>query len=222
RSSDLGSTEPITSVKEAEALAKKLGYPVLLKAAKGGGGRGMRVVNKPEELANSVEQAQRESLSAFGSTDVFLEKFIQRPRHIEVQLMGDKHGRLVHLFERDCSLQRRHQKVVEIAPAYNLDQQLRNEICAAALTIGHAVNYQSAGTVEFLVDTETNKFYFIEVNPRIQVEHTCTEEVTGVDLIRSQILVAQGRTLADPLIGLASQEAIQTHGYAIQCRITTE
>ncbi|MBL9084423.1 MAG: pyruvate carboxylase, partial [Planctomycetales bacterium] len=217
-----GSNEPLKNADEALKLAEGLGYPVLLKAAKGGGGRGMRVVPKPEDLANALEQAQRESLNAFGSTDVFLEKFIQRPRHIEVQLMGDKHGRLVHLFERDCSLQRRHQKVVEIAPSPNLDERLRDEICQAALAVGHSVNYQSAGTVEFLVDSDTDKFYFIEVNPRIQVEHTCTEQVTGVDLIRSQILVAQGRTLADPLIGLPSQEKIRTNGYAIQCRVTTE
>ena len=217
-----GSNEPLKNAEEAKKLAEKLGYPVLLKAAKGGGGRGMRVVPKPEDLANSLEQAQRESLNAFGSTDVFLEKFIQRPRHIEVQLMGDKHGRLVHLFERDCSLQRRHQKVVEIAPSINLDERLRDEICQAALAVGHSVNYQSAGTVEFLVDSDTDKFYFIEVNPRIQVEHTCTEEVTGVDLIRTQVLVAQGRTLADPLINLPSQEKIRTNGYAIQCRVTTE
>jgi D-alanine-D-alanine ligase-like ATP-grasp enzyme len=180
-----GSNEPLKNADEARALAETLGYPVLLKAAKGGGGRGMRVVPKPEDLANALEQAQRESLNAFGSTDVFLEKFIQRPRHIEVQLMGDKHGRLVHLFERDCSLQRRHQKVVEIAPSPNLDERLRDDICQAALAVGHSVNYQSAGTVEFLVDSDTDKFYFIEVNPRIQVEHTCTEQVTGVDLIRS-------------------------------------
>ena len=217
-----GSSTPLQNADEARALAEKLGYPVLLKAAKGGGGRGMRVVPAPEQLADSLQSAQRESMNAFGSTDVFLEKFIQRPRHIEVQLMGDKHGRLVHLFERDCSLQRRHQKVVEIAPAHNLDAKLRDDICDAALAVGHAVNYQSAGTVEFLVDTDTNKFYFIEVNPRIQVEHTCTEQVTGVDLIRTQILVAQGRTLADPQIDLPSQENIRTHGFAIQCRVTTE
>jgi pyruvate carboxylase len=217
-----GSTEPLTSAKGASQLAEKLGYPVLLKAAKGGGGRGMRVVNKPEELASSLEQAQRESLAAFGSDDVFLEKFISRPRHIEVQLMGDKHGNLVHLFERDCSLQRRHQKVLEIAPAVNLDPVLRQEICDAAIRIGREVGYESAGTVEFLVDVDTDKFYFIEVNPRIQVEHTCTEQVTGVDLIKCQILVSQGRRLDDPDIGLGSQESVHTEGYAIQCRITTE
>ncbi len=192
-----GSTEPLTDAASASALAQKLGYPVMVKAAKGGGGRGMRVVNRPEDLAASLEQAQREAQAAFGSSDVFLEKFIPRPRHIEVQLLGDKHGNLVHLYERDCSLQRRHQKVVEIAPAWNLDPKLRDDICEAALKIGRQVNYDNAGTVEFLVDADSGKFYFIEVNPRIQVEHTVTEAVTGIDLIRSQILVAQGHELGD-------------------------
>ncbi|HQU41754.1 MAG: pyruvate carboxylase, partial [Planctomycetia bacterium 21-64-5] len=217
-----GSSRPLESAAQAEQLAEQLGYPVLLKAAKGGGGRGMRVVNRPEDLAASLEQAQREAHSAFGSPDVFLEKFIARPRHIEVQLMGDKHGNLVHLYERDCSIQRRHQKVVEIAPSLDLDPQLRDAICQAALTIGRAVNYESAGTVEFLIDDQTDQFYFIEVNPRIQVEHTCTEQVTGVDLVKCQLLVAEGRRLDDPEIGLGSQSAVRTQGYAIQCRITTE
>ncbi|MEX0714095.1 MAG: pyruvate carboxylase [Pirellulales bacterium] len=217
-----GSSQPLANAKAAAALAKELGYPVLLKAAKGGGGRGMRVVKGPAELAGALEQAQREAQSAFGSPDVFLEKYIERPRHIEVQLMGDQHGNLVHLFERDCSLQRRYQKVVEIAPALNLDPRLREQLCQAALTIGRAVRYESAGTVEFLVDSDTGKFYFIEVNPRIQVEHTCTEEVTGVDLVKCQLLVAQGLPLDDPEIGLGSQEAIRADGYAVQCRITTE
>ncbi|HEX7380180.1 MAG TPA: pyruvate carboxylase, partial [Pirellulales bacterium] len=217
-----GSSQPLADAAAAGQLAAKLGYPVLLKAAKGGGGRGMRVVQRPEDLAPQLDQARREALTAFGSPDVFLEKFIARPRHIEVQLMGDKHGNLVHLFERDCSVQRRHQKVVEIAPAINLDAALRDAICQAALTIGRAVQYESAGTVEFLVDSESGEFYFIEVNPRIQVEHTCTEQVTGVDLVRCQLLVAQGGRLDDPEIGLASQAAVRTQGYAIQCRITTE
>ena len=217
-----GSSRPLESAAQATQLAEQLGYPVLLKAAKGGGGRGMRVVNRPADLAPSLEQAQREAQSAFGSPDVFLEKFIARPRHIEVQLMGDKHGNLVHLYERDCSIQRRHQKVVEIAPSLNLEPQLRDAICEAALAIGRAVNYESAGTVEFLVDAETDKFYFIEVNPRIQVEHTCTEQVTGVDLVKCQLLVAQGHKLDEPEIGLGSQAAIRTQGFAIQCRITTE
>ena len=145
----------------------------------------MRVVNQPSELAPALEQAQREALAAFGSADVFLEKFILRPRHIEVQLLGDKHGNLVHLYERDCSVQRRYQKVVEIAPAVSLDVKLRDEICESALKIGRAVNYENAGTVEFLVDADTGKFFFIEVNPRIQVEHTVTEQVTGVDIVKS-------------------------------------
>jgi pyruvate carboxylase len=217
-----GSSEPLADMKAAKQLAEKLGYPVLLKAAKGGGGRGMRVVNEPDQLASSIEQAQRESQAAFGSSDVFLEKYIQRPRHIEVQLIGDKHGNLVHLHERDCSVQRRYQKVVEIAPALNLDPKLRDAICDAALRIGQAVRYESAGTVEFLVDADTNQYYFIEVNPRIQVEHTVTEAVTGVDVVKCQILVAEGRALSDPEIGLASQADVRTYGYAVQCRVTTE
>ncbi len=217
-----GSSEPLAGSEQAAELAGRLGFPVLLKAAKGGGGRGMRVVHREEELAGQLEQAQREAQTAFGSPDVFLEKFIARPRHIEVQLMGDKHGNLVHLYERDCSVQRRHQKVVEIAPAINLAAELREQICQAAIGIGRAVGYESAGTVEFLLDTETGKFYFIEVNPRIQVEHTCTEQITGVDLVKCQLLVAQGRRLDDPEIGLGSQASVRTEGYAIQCRITTE
>ncbi len=217
-----GSDAPLGSAKAAQKLAETLGYPVLLKAAKGGGGRGMRVVDKPQELAAALEQARRESLSAFGSSDVFLEKYIQRPRHIEVQLLGDKQGNLVHLYERDCSVQRRYQKVVEIAPALNLDAALRDEICAAALRIGKAVGYENAGTVEFLVDVDTEKYYFIEVNPRIQVEHTVTEAVTGVDIVKCQILIAEGRPLSDAEIGLASQQNVRTYGYALQCRVTTE
>jgi pyruvate carboxylase len=161
-------------------------------------------------------------LAAFGSSDVFLEKFILQPRHIEVQLMGDKHGNLIHLYERDCSVQRRYQKVVEIAPAINLEETVRDAICEAAIRIGRAVNYQNAGTVEFLLDTETNKFYFIEVNPRIQVEHTVTEQVTGVDIVKTQILVAAGKELSDPEVNLGSQESIRTSGFAMQCRVTTE
>ncbi len=217
-----GSSEPLSSAKSALKLAEKLGFPVLLKAAKGGGGRGMRVVNEPGELAAQLEQAQRESQAAFGSSDVFLEKYIQRPRHIEVQLMGDQHGNLVHLYERDCSVQRRYQKVVEIAPAINLDPKLREAICEAAIRIGKESNYVNAGTVEFLVDADTGKHYFIEVNPRIQVEHTVTEAVTGVDIVKCQILVAEGRPLTDPEVGLADQKDVRTYGYALQCRVTTE
>ena len=217
-----GSGRVIRDVKQGKRLAAKIGFPVILKAAHGGGGRGMRVVREPAQFDAAFEQARRESLNAFGSPDIFIEKFIQRARHIEVQLLGDKHGNLVHLFERDCSVQRRHQKVVEIAPAPVLDRHVRQALHEAALAIGREVNYENAGTVEFLVDADTNEFFFIEVNPRIQVEHTVTEAVTGVDLIKSQILVAQGEPLDDPLIGLPSQDSIATHGIAIQCRVTTE
>ena len=217
-----GSSKPIADVVDGQMLAEATGYPVILKAANGGGGRGMRVVMKPEDLPGLFDQAQRESMSAFGSPDIFVEKFIQQPRHIEVQLLGDRHGNLVHLFERDCSVQRRHQKVVEIAPAPFLDSKIRDAICESALKIGRAVGYQNAGTVEFLFDTAKNDFYFIEVNPRIQVEHTVTEEVTGIDIVKSQILVAQGTPLSDPEINLGSQADIKTNGFAIQCRVTTE
>jgi pyruvate carboxylase len=217
-----GSEKAVSGLDEARALAENVGYPVILKAAHGGGGRGMRIVHKPEELANQLESAQRESAAAFGSGEVFIEKYIARARHIELQLLGDLHGNLVHLFERDCSVQRRHQKVVEIAPAPNLDPKLRAKLCDAALAIGNAVRYENAGTVEFLVDVESGKFYFIEVNPRIQVEHTVTEEVTGIDLVKSQILIAQGARLGDGEIGLASQDDVHTNGFALQCRVTTE
>ncbi len=217
-----GGSKPARSLDEAHSTAEKLGYPVILKAAKGGGGRGMRVVNSEKELPSALESARREAEQAFGSPDVFLEKLVQRARHIEVQLLGDQHGNLVHLCERDCSLQRRHQKMIEVAPALNLSPELREEICQAALTIGRAVRYESAGTIEFLLDVETGRFYFIEVNPRIQVEHTVTEVVTGVDIVKAQILIAQGVPLSDPEIGLGSQEAVRAHGYAFQCRVTTE
>ena len=185
-----------TSAEGGAKLAEKLGYPVILKAANGGGGRGMRVVTSQKDFAASFEQAQRESLAAFGSPDVFIEKFITTASHIEVQMLGDKHGNLVHLFERDCSVQRRHQKVVEIAPAPNLDPTIRaGNVRRGARRSARRSKYENAGTVEFLVDRDTNKFYFIEVNPRIQVEHTVTEEVTGIDIVKSQILVAQGEPL---------------------------
>ena len=217
-----GSNQAIKDVKDGQKTAKKLGYPVMLKAAHGGGGRGMRVVQEAKDFANAFDQAQRESISAFGSPDIFVEKFIARARHIEVQLIGDTHGNLVHLYERDCSVQRRHQKVVEIAPAPNLVPGLRESLCDAAIAIGREVSYANAGTVEFLVDADTNEFYFIEVNPRIQVEHTVTEEVTGVDVVKTQILVAQGQSLDCEDIGLGSQDEISTHGFALQCRVTTE
>jgi pyruvate carboxylase len=217
-----GSDKPIASVEEGLKTAESLQFPVILKAAHGGGGRGMRVVEQAKDFGDAFETARRESLSAFGSDEIFVEKFISRARHIEVQLLGDSHGNLVHLWERDCSVQRRHQKVVEIAPAPNLAADVRQKICDAAVTIGRAVSYDNAGTVEFLVDADTNELYFIEVNPRIQVEHTITEEVTGVDIVRSQLLVAQGERLDGPAIGLPAQDQIATQGFAIQCRVTTE
>lgn len=217
-----GTDSAITDAAAGLKQANSLGYPLILKASHGGGGRGMRVVRSEDEFENAFEQASRESLSAFGSSEVFVEKFIEHARHIEIQLLGDQHGNLVHLFERDCSVQRRHQKVVEIAPAPNLLPEVRDALCDAAIAIGKEVGYQNAGTVEFLVDADTNKFYFIEVNPRVQVEHTVTEEVTGVDIVKSQILVAQGLPLTDDAIGLTSQDSIKTNGFALQCRITTE
>ena len=218
----VGSPEPVLPGPEARKMAESLGLPVIVKASMGGGGRGMRVVEKIEDLDSALDQARREAQAAFGCADVFLEKFIQRAKHIEVQLLGDRHGSLVHLYERDCSVQRRHQKVVEIAPAVGLDPKVRDAILAAALAIGRKVKYDNAGTVEFLVDADTGAFSFIEVNPRIQVEHTVTEMVTGVDLVKSQILIAQGVPLSDEEINLPNQEAVKIDGFAFQCRITTE
>ena len=216
-----GSDTPIASIPEALKLAASLGYPVIVKAAMGGGGHGMRVVHTAEKLEESIASARREAESAFGVADVFLEKYVERAKHIEVQLIGDRHGGLVHLFERDCSIQRRHQKVVELAPAPNLPPGVRQDILDAALAVGRACGVDNASTVEFLYDTDTCRFYFIEVNPRIQVEHTVTEQITGIDIVRSQILIAAGRKLDDPVVGLR-QADITTRGYAIQCRVTTE
>jgi pyruvate carboxylase len=217
-----GSNKAIADAADGQRTAEKLGFPIILKAAHGGGGRGMRVVTAAKDFKDAYEAARRESLTAFGSPDIFVEKFIQRARHIEVQLLGDGHGNLVHLFERDCSVQRRHQKVVEIAPAPNLAPTIRDALCNAALAIGREVNYDNAGTVEFLVDADSGEFYFIEVNPRIQVEHTVTEEVTGIDVVRSQLLIASGLPLSDPAIAIPTQGEVETHGFAIQCRVTTE
>ncbi|MCA9056868.1 MAG: pyruvate carboxylase, partial [Planctomycetaceae bacterium] len=219
----LGGTEgAVESLAEARSKAEAVGFPVMIKAAKGGGGRGMRVVRTVDEFAQAFESARNEARTAFGSPDVFIEKFIPRAKHIEVQLLGDEHGNLLHLYERDCSVQRRHQKVVELAPAPNLAQSLRDGILEASLKIGREVNYSCAGTVEFLVDVDEQKFYFIEVNPRIQVEHTVTEEITNIDIVKAQILVAQGHRLADPEIQLASQDDVKVNGFALQCRVTTE
>ena len=208
----------------AEVLrsAESVGFPLMVKASFGGGGRGMRVVNSPDQLLGRLEEARGEAQRTFGDGSVFLERYIARARHIEVQILADSHGSVVHLWERDCSVQRRHQKVVELAPAPNLPDELRDEICAAAIRVARTTGYVNAGTVEFLVDANTGEWFFIEVNPRIQVEHTVTELVTGVDLVRSQILVAQGHRLHDRPLSIPSQENIPRRGTAIQCRITTE
>lgn len=217
-----GSPKAVSSLAEAQRLAGEMGYPVMLKASKGGGGRGMRMIDNESQLASALESAQREANSAFGSDEVFVEKLVRHARHIEVQLLGDDHGNLIHLHERDCSVQRRHQKVIELAPAPNLPSNIAAQLHDAALAIGNEVGYRAAGTVEFLYDAEDQKYYFIEVNPRIQVEHTVTEEVTGIDLVRAQILVAMGHKLGAPDSGLPTQEDVAPHGFAMQCRVTTE
>ncbi|MEW6582194.1 MAG: pyruvate carboxylase [Actinomycetota bacterium] len=207
---------------EVARLAAAVGYPLMLKASWGGGGRGMRVVRSPSELAEQVGAGRREAKAAFGNDEVFLEKLVERARHIEVQILGDRHGNVVHLFERDCSVQRRHQKLVEMAPSPALDDGLREELCAAAVRLGRAAGYEGAGTVEFLLDADTGRFYFIEVNPRIQVEHTVTEVVTGVDLVKAQIRVAGGAQIGSDGSGVPPQDGIGLNGFALQCRITTE
>ncbi|MET8994100.1 pyruvate carboxylase [Amycolatopsis sp. NPDC004169] len=214
----LGSSEPSSDVDALVAAAEELGFPVFVKAVAGGGGRGMRRVEDPAVLRESIEAAAREAESAFGDPTVFLEKAVVEPRHIEVQILADGEGNVIHLFERDCSVQRRHQKVVELAPAPNLDPELRDRICADAVKFARQIGYRNAGTVEFLLDKHGNHV-FIEMNPRIQVEHTVTEEVTDVDLVQSQLRIASGETLAD--LGL-SQDKIYLRGAALQCRITTE
>ncbi|XP_016973978.1 pyruvate carboxylase, mitochondrial isoform X1 [Drosophila rhopaloa] len=213
-----GTDGPVTSKEEALEFCKKHGLPVIFKAAYGGGGRGMRVVRKMEDVEESFQRASSEAKAAFGNGAMFIEKFIERPRHIEVQLLGDKAGNVVHLYERDCSVQRRHQKVVEIAPAPRLPTEIRDKMTEAAVRLACHVGYENAGTVEFLCD-ESGNFYFIEVNARLQVEHTVTEEITGIDLVQSQIRIAEGMTL--PELGY-TQDNIVPRGYAIQCRVTTE
>jgi len=217
-----GTEKPVTSVEKASKLAEKIGFPLIIKAAFGGGGRGMRVVEKPTDFAARLDEARRESLGAFGSDAVFLERYIRQARHVEVQILGDRHGALLHLHERDCSVQRRHQKVVEVAPAVGLADSIRRELADAAIRLATAAGYYSAGTVEFLVDAESGAWYFIEVNPRIQVEHTVTEVVTGVDIVRSQIQIAQGHQLHEAPMSLPRQDQIVVNGYALQCRVTTE
>ncbi|PWY86129.1 pyruvate carboxylase pyc [Aspergillus heteromorphus CBS 117.55] len=213
-----GTPGPVEHYEEVKAFTDTYGFPIIIKAAFGGGGRGMRVVRDQAELRDSFERATSEARSAFGNGTVFVERFLDRPKHIEVQLLGDNHGNVVHLFERDCSVQRRHQKVVEIAPAKDLPAETRDQILADAVKLAKSVNYRNAGTAEFLVDQQ-NRYYFIEINPRIQVEHTITEEITGIDIVAAQIQIAAGATLEQ--LGL-TQDRISTRGFAIQCRITTE
>ena len=216
-----GSDRPLKDGEEALAKAVEYGFPIILKAAGGGGGRGMRRCDTPEEVIPAFDLVKSEAKKAFGNEDIFIEKYLVEPKHIEVQILGDKHGNVVHLFERDCSLQRRYQKVVEFAPAFSVPETTRQKLYEDAVKVARHVGYVSAGTVEFLVDKSGNH-YFIEMNPRIQVEHTVTEMVTGVDLVRSQILIAEGCPLSDPRIGIRKQSALHLNGYAIQCRVTTE
>jgi pyruvate carboxylase len=215
-----GSDGPVHSLHEVEEFTDVHGFPIIIKASLGGGGRGMRIVRSREEVQEAFARAKSEAKAAFGSDEVYLEKLIEKPKHIEVQIIGDSQGNIVHLFERDCSVQRRHQKVVEIAPSVSLSDQLRKRICDAAVKLMKNVGYVNAGTVEFLVSG--NDFYFIEVNPRIQVEHTVTEMVTGIDIVHTQIFVAEGHDLHGPIIGIPHQDKIQLYGFAIQSRVTTE
>lgn len=207
---------------EVKRMAAEIGYPLMLKASWGGGGRGMRRIMDESTLISEVSEGKREAKAAFGKDEMYLEKLIERARHVEVQLIGDDHGNLVHLFERDCSVQRRNQKVVERAPAPYLSQEVRDDLTGAAIRLGNAARYRGAGTVEFLLDADTNKFYFIEVNPRIQVEHTVTEVVTGIDIVKAQIRLLEGAVIGTPESGVPLQQDIRLNGNAIQCRVTTE
>ena len=213
-----GTPGPIENVQEAKAFVEKYGYPVIIKAAFGGGGRGMRVVREGDDIEDAFQRATSEARTAFGNGTCFIERFLVKPKHIEVQLLADNYGNVVHLFERDCSVQRRHQKVVEVAPAKTLPVEVRNAILTDAVKLAHTAGYRNAGTAEFLVDNQ-NRHYFIEINPRIQVEHTITEEITGIDIVAAQIQIAAGASLEQ--LGLM-QDRITTRGFAIQCRITTE
>lgn len=216
-----GTPEPIKTVDEAIAFAESIGFPVIIKASAGGGGRGMRVVRSAKTFEKEMLKAQQEAHKAFGSDAIFIEKYLERPKHIEVQILADNEGNCVHLFERDCSIQRRHQKVIEFTPALTLTEEQRKQICSDAVKIAQHIGYVNAGTVEFLLDHK-GQHYFIEMNPRIQVEHTVTENVTGVDLVQAQIRIAEGTSLNHPTIGISSQEDIKINGYSIQLRVTTE
>lgn len=216
-------TDPLPDdIAEVKKLAAKIGYPLMLKASWGGGGRGMRAIRAEADLDREVMEAKREAKAAFGKDEVYLEKLVERARHVEVQILGDTHGNAVHLYERDCSIQRRNQKVVERAPAPYLNDAQRQELAGYGLKIAHATDYIGAGTVEFLMDADTGAFYFIEVNPRIQVEHTVTEEVTGIDIVKAQIHILEGYAIGTPESGVPEQKDIRLNGHALQCRITTE
>lgn len=215
-----GTDGPVEGFEAAQAFAEEAGYPLMIKATSGGGGKGMRIVREASELEEAFTRAKSEAEKSFGNSEVYIEKFIDNPKHIEVQIIGDEEGNIIHLYERDCSVQRRHQKVVEVAPSVSLSDELRERICAAAVDLMKKINYVNAGTVEFLVSGDA--FYFIEVNPRVQVEHTITEMITGVDIVKTQILIAEGESLHEEAISMPAQNEIKTLGYAIQCRITTE
>jgi pyruvate carboxylase len=217
----LGSDGIVDTVEDAMKSAKKIGYPVLLKAVAGGGGRGIRVTKDDKEMKENFESAKSEALKAFGNGDLIIEKYIEKPKHIEVQLLGDKHGNIVHLFERDCSVQRRHQKLIEIAPSINIAQETLDKMYEASVALGKASGLRNAATVEYLVD-KNNDFFFLEVNPRIQVEHTVTELITGIDIVQSQIFISSGDELSGKNIDIQSQDSLKKSGYAIQCRVTTE
>ena len=215
-----GTDGPIENFEAAKAFAQEAGFPLMIKATSGGGGKGMRIVREEGELEDAFHRAKSEAEKSFGNSEVYIERYIDNPKHIEVQIIGDEYGNIVHLYERDCSVQRRHQKVVEVAPSVGLSKELRERICDAALQLMNNIRYINAGTVEFLVSGD--EFFFIEVNPRVQVEHTITEMITGIDIVKTQILVADGANLFDERVSMPQQEEIQTLGYAIQCRITTE
>jgi pyruvate carboxylase len=217
-----GTNEAASDREQALKTAREIGFPLIIKAAFGGGGRGMRVVPKAADLARLLDEARTEADRAFGNPAVFLEKYIPHAKHIEVQIVGDQHGNVIHLHERDCSVQRRHQKVVEIAPSYGLPQRIVSELCEAAARIAREIRYDNAGTIEFLYDLDNDEWFFIEMNPRIQVEHTVTEVITGQDLVRAQILIAQGYPLHSSQVGMPTQDKVARNGYAIQCRLTTE
>lgn len=213
-----GTTEAVDNLDGARGFVKEYGFPIMLKAARGGGGRGMRVVTQENQLEEAFQRASSEARAAVGDGRMFVERLVTQARHIEVQILGDHHGNVSHLYERDCSVQRRHQKVIEVAPATNLDPKIRDRITADAVRLAKHVGYQNAGTVEFLLDNQ-GRHYFIEVNCRLQVEHTCSEEITGIDIVQSQIKIAEGARLPD--LGL-EQDKIKIMGASVQCRMTTE